>query len=244
MGLSNQKIMWIVATFFFVVSAYMGNLSYQAQSLPDLDSVQEWDGVLPEYEEMGGHLSGERGTWVKSSFALNEGVIGDFTCYGVYSPWDQTFNPETEIKRILPPGNHQESYNISIIWEDSEDDEYYYVWDEWIDIHPDLKFYGISDDGHGCSLQRARNAFRGGVNTQITVGVEEDPIFLRGLFLILEGENETEEWYLVSVGHDENGGFSVEPSTDDNKWSRAIWSIFWGLIGIFIFHSSFMKENR
>ena len=102
----------------------------------------------------------------------------------------------------------------------------------------------ISDDGHGCDFRPARNAFRGGSNEQITVGVEEDPIFLRGLFLILEGENETEEWYLVSVGHDENGGFSVEPSTDDNKWSRAIWSIFWGLIGIFIFHSSFLKENR
>ena len=235
MGLSNQKIMWIVAIFFFVVSAYMGNLSYQAQSLPDLDSVQEWDGVLPEYEEMGGHLSGERGTWVKATFALNEGVIGEFDCYGVYAPWDESTKKIIEVE--------QESYNISIVWEDPNDDEYLLILDSWVDVHPDLEFYGRSydaSDGGGCwSLRKGHFG-----TPSITVSADEGADFLRGLFLILEGDNETEEWYLLSVGHDENGGFGVEPSVDDNKLSRAIWSIFWGLIGLFILQSSFLKENR
>ena len=229
--------MWAVSAVLLMFSGYLGFTSYQTQSLPDLDSVQEWDGVLPEYEEMDGTLSGEKGTWVKATFALNEGVIGEFDCYGVYAPWDETTKKIVEVE--------QESYNISIVWEDPSDDEYLLILDSWVDVHPDLEFYGRSYDasvGSGCS--RLGKAGMLGGESSITVSADEGADFLRGLFLILDGGNETEEWYLVSVGHDENGGFGVEPSVDDNKLSRAIWSGIWGFIGAFILHSSFDSRNK
>ena len=233
MELSAQKIMWAVSAVLLMFSGHLGWTSFQTQSLPDLDSVQEWDGVLPEYEEMDGELSGEKGTWVKATFALNEGVIGEFGCYGVYAPWDEKTKKIIEVE--------QESYNISIVWENPEDDEYLLILDGWVDVHPDLEFYGRSFDtsrGSGCSGSKQ---FR---TRPITVSADEGADFLRGLFLILEGDNESEEWYLVSVGHDENGGFGVEPSVDDRKIRRAIWSGICGFIGGFILHSSFDDRNK
>ena len=235
MEISAQKIMWAVSAALLMFSGHLGWTSYQTQSLPDLDSVEEWNGVLPEYEEMDGKLSGEKGTWVKATFALNEGVIGEFDCYGVYAPWDERTKKIIEVE--------QESYNISIVWENPEDDEYLLILDGWVDVHPDLEFYGRSydaSDGGGCW----RLGKSGIGASSITVSADEGADFLRGLFLILEGDNETEEWYLVSVGHDENGGFGVEPSVDDNKLSKAIWSIIWGLLGLFILHSSFDSRNK
>ena len=64
MEISAQKIMWAVSAALLMFSGHLGWTSYQTQSLPDLDSVEEWNGVLPEYEEMDGKLSGEKGTWV------------------------------------------------------------------------------------------------------------------------------------------------------------------------------------
>ncbi|MED5487212.1 MAG: hypothetical protein VYB40_05920 [Candidatus Thermoplasmatota archaeon] len=232
MEFSNRSIMWAVSAALLMFSGHLGFTSYQTQSLPDLDSVEEWNGVLPEYEEMDGKLSGEKGTWVKATFALNEGVIGEFDCYGVYAPWDERTKKIIEVE--------QESYNISIIWEDPNDDEYLLILDSWVNVHPDLEFYGRSSDasdGDGCWFGRYGTP-------SITVSADEGADFLRGLFLILEGDNESEEWYLVSVGHDENGGFGVEPSVDDNKLSKAIWSSIWGLLGLFILHSSFDSRNK
>mgnify|MGYP004262098083 FL=1 len=232
MEFSNRSIMWAVSAVLLMFSGHLGFTSYQTQSLPDLDSVEEWNGVLPEYEEMDGKLSGEKGTWVKATFALNEGVIGEFDCYGVYAPWDERTKKIIEVE--------QESYNISIVWEDPNDDEYLLILDSWVNVHPDLEFYGRSydaSDGDGCWFGRYGTP-------SITVSADEGADFLRGLFLILEGDNESEEWYLVSVGHDENGGFGVEPSVDDNKLSKAIWSSIWGLLGLFILHSSFDSRNK
>ena len=228
MDVSNQKIMWAVSAVILLFSSYLGYTSFHTQSLPDLDSVKEWDGDLPDYEEMGGQLSGEKGTWVKSKFILNEGVLGEFDCYGVsFGERDPRELVEVE----------QDSYNVTIIWDDPDSDEYMFTIEGWVDVHQEIEFYGTSNDE--CNSGTLRK-----ITKPYPIGAEEEPVGLRGLFLILEGSDGMEDWYLVSIGYDETGGFGVEPSVDTNKLSRGLWSAFWGAIGLFVLYSSFDSRNK
>ena len=44
-----------------------------------------------------------------------------------------------------------------IVWENPEDEEYLLILDGWVDVHPDLEFYGHSYDAvkdSGCSFSK------------------------------------------------------------------------------------------
>ena len=229
MGVSNQKIMWAVSAVFLLLSSYLGYSSYSIEPLPELDTVEEWNGTLPELNKMDGSLSGQNGIWLKSSFFLNEGEIGDFSCYGAVLT---TFQ-DRERKLIEA---EQNTFNITIAWDDPESDDLY-IMEGWIDLHPELELKGISNSwcskSGGTIKSKAQN-----------VNANEGPIPLRGLFLALESGNENVTWYLVSVGYDEDGGFNVEPYVDDTKFSDAMWATLWGVIGFFILYSSFDPRNK
>ena len=238
----NQKIMWAIAAVFLMISVTFCYFGYQTPdpNIASIDDVEEWAGVLPDYEELEGELEGEKGTWVKSDFYLNEGMIGTFDCTphsggGIFLDEGEWFVFEETAEG---------PFNISIVWDDPQSDGLLAL-NGWIDLHPNLDIQGAtneycwisgSDGPHPWELTPWKGD---GYN----VTVEDDPIPLRGLFLIIDGE-EGEDWYIVSIGHDKNGGFDVEPFVSDSGLSKYLWGLGFAIPGLAILYWSFDPRNK
>jgi len=239
----NRKIMWAASAVFLLISAIFCYFGYQTAdpNLASIDDVEDWAGVLPDYEKLEGGLEGEKGTWVKSDFYLNEGMLGTFDCKphsggGIFG------SDEGEWFEFVETA--EGPYNVSIVWDDPDSDGLLAL-NGWIDFHPNLDIQGATNEYCWISGSDGPNPWEltpwkgDGYN----VTVEDDPIPLRGLFLIIDGE-EGEEWYLVSIGHDKNGGFDVEPFVSDSGLSKYLWGLGFAILGLAILYWSFDPRNK
>jgi len=237
----NRKIMWAASAVFLLISAIFCYFGYQTAdpNLASIDDVEEWAGVLPDYEELEGELEGEKGTWVKSDFYLNEGMLGTFDCVPYNNNWFQEAGDDFEFVAYSDG-----PFNVSIVWEDSDSDGLLAL-EGWIDLHSDIEIQGATNEF--CYI----NGKRQGTLTELTpwtgdgynISVTDNPIPLRGLFLIIDGE-EGEEWYLVSIGHDKNGGFDVEPFVSGSGLSKYLWGLGFAIPGLAILYWSFDPRNK
>jgi len=239
----NRKIMWAVSAVFLLVSAIFCYFGYQTPdpNLASIDDVEEWAGVLPDYEELEGELEGEKGTWVKSDFYLNEGMIGTFDCIrhnkGIFpNDYGENF--------VFKNLNAEGPFNVSIVWGDPDSDGLLAL-NGWIDLHPNLDIQGATNEYCRIAGSDGANPWEltpwSGDGYNVTV--EDGPIPLRGLFLIIDGE-EGEEWYIVSIGHDKNGGFDVEPFVSDSGLSKYLWGLGFAIPGLAILYWSFDPRNK
>lgn len=232
--------MWAISAVFLLISAIFCFIGYQTPNLPSLDDVEEWDGILPDYEALEDELDGEMGAWVKSDFYLNEGMIGTFDCRAGGLKWLRDDGEYFDFDE-----SSEGPFNISIVWDDPESDGLLVI-HGWIDLHPILDIKGAtnefcwkpgSDGPHPWELTPWSGD---GYNVTVT----DDSIPLRGLFLIIDGE-EGEEWYLVSIGHDnKNSGFGVEPYVGDSGMSKYLWSVGFAVPGLAVLYWSFDPRNK
>ncbi len=53
--------MWAVSAVFLLISVIFCYFGYQTPdpNIASIDDIEEWDGVLPDYEELEGELEGE-----------------------------------------------------------------------------------------------------------------------------------------------------------------------------------------
>ncbi len=238
----DRKVMWAVSAVFLLISVIFCYFGYHTPdpNIASIDDIEEWDGVLPDYEELEGELEGEKGTWIKSDFYLNEGMLGTFDC--VPSGFDLFQEAGDDFEFVA----HSDGpFNVSIVWDDSNSDGLLAL-EGWIDLHSDSEIQGATNKF--CY----RNGFTTGTSfTELTpwtgdgynISVTETPIPLRGLFLIIDGE-EGEEWYLASIGHDKNGGFDVEPFVSGSGLSKYLWGLGFAIPGLAILYWSFDPRNK
>ena len=177
---------------------------------------------------------------MKSDFYLNEGMLGTFDCVrgGMKS-----FQKAGDNFEFVSDSNGP--FNVSIVWDDPDSDGLLGL-EGWIDLHSDIEIQGATNEF--CYRNKKVNEEGNTVTDPWTgdgynISVADNPVPLRGLFLIIDGE-EGEEWYLVSIGHDKNGGFDVEPFVSGSGLSKYLWGLGFAIPGLAILYWSFDPRNK